>query len=613
MKNGNRSIPRIVYLFLIVLAGSMAYATIFQAPFVLDDGYIIGIGQTGSADILLHGGTRRFADLTFRLNYLLHGQSVVGYHITNLLIHLGSALMLFLLAETALAALGRTAPPPFSGEAEPVPQAFIPLAAALLFVVHPLQTQAVTYTIQRYTSLATLMYLASCWAYLRARISAERNEDKRHVALMSGVCVVCGVLALASKQIAATLPAMLLVLEIWLLGGKVLTRRFLAVAAACLAVTTIGMLAFSGWSVDTLLQTAQQFRDDQFFPRETYLLNQIHVVARYLGLLFVPIGQSLFHDPRIYFSLTDIPVLSSLLLHICLWFLVWIFFRHSRATSAEDHWEAPLLRLASLGIVWFYLALTVESSIIPIRHIMVEHRVYLPSAGFFLTLVSAMLLLVRRFRLPAVRVWIALGVTVVVLTGLAVARNRVWSDTLTLWQDAVSKAPDNSLARVNLGIDYFQRSRPEEALTNLMRALELNGNLLFNAKPPLAETLQQLRVDETRYSTGKELLGEGRVRIDGEMDAETGKRYASAMSNALGIAYEYRGDAEQARQKYVYALSLDPANNLAWYNLGLLAYRAGDTEQAVNAYLQLKSRNPDLAARLSAAMRPAASSSSSPR
>jgi tetratricopeptide (TPR) repeat protein len=596
-----------VQLTLIVLAGVIAYANSLQAPFVFDDGTIIAIGQSGFTEILLNGGSRRIVDLTFLFNYRLHGLDVAGYHITNLLIHLGGALMVYLLAETVLHAVSTR--PDSSGSlvntGVHAPADFIPLASALLFVVHPLQVQAVTYTIQRYTSLATLWYLVSCWSYLKARLNFEHNGHWRSALIPALACLASGILAIGSKQIAVTLPVMLLVLEIWLLGGRLLSRRFLAGAAGCLAIAMLGMFAAADWSLANLQQFAQTFRDDQFFPRETYLLNQTHVVARYLQLLSFPAGQSLCHAPQLNYSLTDLPVAVSLVLHTGLWVAAVGLFRVSRTGADTDSGAATLRRLISLGIVWFYLAMVVESSIIPIRHIMVEHRIYLPSVGFFLAATSALLLLAQRLRISAVRLWIVLGVTVILLTSLTVSRNRIWSDTLTLWEEAVRKAPDNSLARVNLGIDYFYRSRHEDALTNLMRALELNGKLLFDTRPPLAETLQQLGVDETRYSTGKELLGEGSVKIDGELEVEVGKKYASAMTNALGIAYEYRGENEQASRSYMYALSLDPANSLAWYNLGLLAFRADDKEQAVNAFLQLNMRDPRQAERLAADMRPA--------
>jgi len=177
-----RSFPALM----ILLVGILVYANTFQVPFVLDDHItIVRDTYVHSLDNFLPGATdykdnrpRIFSYLTFALNYHFGGLNVVGYHVVNLLIHLVAALLVYGLLRLTF----RT--PYFKGEAQNSisqpsvltpqsttlsPQSFIPLFAALLFIVHPVQIQAVTYIVQRVTSLATMFYLLSMFLYAATR------------------------------------------------------------------------------------------------------------------------------------------------------------------------------------------------------------------------------------------------------------------------------------------------------------------------------------------------------------------------------------------------------------------------------------------------------------
>jgi hypothetical protein len=597
---------RLLHIALIVLAGAAVYANTLHVPFIFDDYYCISvIGRQDMLDILLHGGPRRVSDLTFALNYRLHGLQLFGYHLVNLSIHLSAAVALYFLIVSALTALRHSffqhthlAEPGFS-------ERFIPLAVALLFVLHPLQTQAVTYTIQRYTSLATLFYLLSALCFLRARLAFEKNGRLSQTLLPGALALTAGLLALWSKQIAATLPVMLVVLEMILFRGRLLNRRFYGgCAALLLLVLFLGLIRWHGSSLeDFLIDLRHATSEDHNTSRITYLLTQTWVVATYLKLLVLPFGQNLMPDSPVYTTLRSVPVIAAISLHFSLITAALILFRMSRNNLLSHDWpRGALQRLAGLGIFWFYTAMLVESSIFPIRDVIFEHRIYLPSAGFFTTVAAGTALVLPAWRAGFKLAWMLLAAVCIILGSLTIARNQVWTSSLKLWQDTVNKSPRKFIALASLGSEYLLRNRPDKALPLIVRAIELKPGVDPGTILDLGTSLQGLHVDRTRFTTGREYVRAGSIGGTVDLDYSNLITWESLIQNNLALAYEYLGEPDKARTAYHHALRANPAYDPAWYNLGLLSLRRGDHEQAVNALMQLRKRRPDLADSLAAAM-----------
>lgn len=586
---------------LIVLAGVAGYLNSLHGQFILDDYPVISLqGPMKIGDILLHGGPRRVADATFALNYHLHGLQVVGYHLVNLAIHLAAAITLYCVVFSAQEALlsGSAS----DGEDSRFAVRFVPLAAALLFVSHPVQTQAVTYIVQRYTSLATLWYLLSVLCFIRARHAWERHGSPRHALLFGGASLVTGLCAAGSKQIAYTLPLILIMLERFLFQGRLLTRRFyLAGGTLILLVLAATLAAWHDRSLHDILNTLHRATsEDHFTSRLTYGLTQTRVVTIYLRLLCLPFGQSLFHDIATSNSLFSLPVIASLALHLSLLTAAVLLYRASgRRLNSGDRLPGALQRLAALGIVWFYSALLIESSIFPIQDVIFEHRIYLPSAGFFLAVAAVTAFVAHKRNGFTKAAWCLLVVTSILMTGLTFARNRIWSDPLLLWQDTAQKAPNKDLALSNLAGEYMKRYKPDKAIPLFVKALEINPYYLTSTKVHLGMALNWLTIDRARYTTGEEVVDirnqRGRVEL-GEKD-ETRLQYI--MHNNMGLAYEYLDNPEKAKEHYFSALKINATYDLAWYNLGLLSAQTGDKGLAISSLGQLKRLNPSLAESLS--------------
>ena len=555
-------------IVLILLAGGGVYANTLHVPFIMDDHAITSIGTRPLLDTILHGTARRVADLTFAVNYRLHGTDTPGYHIVNLAIHLAAALALYLLSVSALAAL--------RGESEPAPESgftarFIPAAAALLFALHPLQTQAVTYIIQRYTSLATLFYLLAALLFVRARLLHDRGAPPFCRLLPAAGCLLAGLLALGSKQIAATLPLMLIVLEIALFRGRLLGHRLVPFCAAGAGIVILVLLVTRGGSLqDTAYDLHHATSEDNNTPRLAYFLTQTRVMVLYLRLLLIPRGQSVFHDIGLSTSLTP-EVLPALALHVILIGTAILLLRRA---------DRAVPRLAALGICWFYVALLVEASFFPITDLIFEHRAYLPSAGIFLS-VSAVTAGLVRNRSAAL---ILLAIACLVLGSLTVARNRTWNDRLTLWQDTVAKAPGSYLAWGNLAGVHLERNRPDLAIRAYVRAIELNPGLNYNIQSLLGVSLQRMGLFEGRFAAP---TTDSTSRPAGP-DYGNMPRMGATLFNNLGLAYEYLGNPVKAREAYRSAIWADPGYDLAWFNMGLLAKNGGDGGQVAIALRELQ-------------------------
>jgi len=581
-------------LLLIALVGIVAYSNTFNVPFVLDDNYSIDFfGTSRIMDLLLHGTSRRVADVTFALNYKIHGTQLPGYHVTNLAIHLAAACTLFFLARSALRSLCGTEEENESSFLT----VFIPFASALLFVVHPVQTQAVTYTIQRYTSLSALFYLFSALTFIKSRCVFETGRDHQKSWLWAGVTLVSAVLALGSKQSAATLPVTLVVLEYVLFNGRLLNRRFFIVSGLLFMMMPLYLLYlwYVGTLGDFLFDLRHATADNIYMSRTTYFLTQTRVVVTYLRLLVFPINQNLFYDYPVYSSLLSGPVLASLALHSCLIIAAVILVRMSRDDMTTDRSQGACLRLAALGIAWFYITLAIESSFIPIRDVIFEHRLYLPSAGFFMTVTALTALAIRSRPARARTVWALLAISCLVLGATTIARNQVWGDALTLWQDTAKKSSNKGIVLINLAGEYLKRNMPEKALPLFVRGLEIDMSLSFREKIGIGASLKSLKVYGSRFSTGEEFIKPGGIFNSGVFDYSKASEWSGVIHNNLGLAYEYLMEPGKALQAYQTALTLNPTYDLAWYNLALLASKRGDTALVAEAIERLKPLNPPLA------------------
>lgn len=476
-----------IHVFLIFAVGLVAYSNTFQIPFAFDDisnivnnpavtGFRHFTGPSGANAFVVCDApkSRLVGRFTFALNYKIHGLNVTGYHIFNLAIHILNALLLYWIVTLTFRA-------PAMEPADNRNQQFtnvIALFSALLFISHPIQTQAVTYIVQRYASLATMFYLLSFACYIKSRLSAAKAKQY----LFYGISFVSAVLAMKTKEITFTLPVMIAMYEIMFFKRHPV-RKNLYLIPFLLPVFIIPLvLLFMDRPVGSLLSDASEAKGDQdTLSRSDYLFTEFRVIVTYIRLLFFPIRQNLDYDYPVYHSFFDPMVfLSVLFLALIISLGIYILYRYRDSS--------PHARLIPFGIFWFFIALLVESSIIPINDVIFEHRVYLPSAGAFIAMTASLFAAKKKLNhseiLISRPIILICALIIAVLSGITYYRNSIWQNEISLWSDVVKKSPDKARAHHNLGYAYQSKGMFDTAIEQYQSALRL--------KPDFAEAHNNL-------------------------------------------------------------------------------------------------------------------------
>jgi tetratricopeptide (TPR) repeat protein len=560
------------------------YSNSFSVPFQFDDKPNIVdkplIKQL--SNFLTFSGSRYVGFLTFALNYHVGRLNPFGYHLVNLLIHLINGGLVALLVLLLCRVADR---PPLAADAAaastsaPQTASWIALTTAALFLVHPVQTEAVTYIVQRFASLAALFYLLTVICYLRWRISPAARQRY----LWYGAALLSTVLAMKTKENTFTLPFMLLLVECVFFGLPT-RRRWLSLLPFLLTLAIIPLsLHMVHLSLhDTLGNGKTRFASDiTDISRPDYLFTQFRVIVTYLRLLILPIHQNLDYDYPVYHSLFQLPVFLSFLALLGLGGgALWLLLRKAASSTTEDPITSPIIKLAAFGVLWFFLTLSIESSIIPIRDVIYEHRLYLPSVGLFL---AASALLFGRAERRRLWVGAAVGLVVLVLAVATYERNTIWQSEQSLWQDVVRKSPRKARGHSNLGASFADQEQWTEALGEYQIALTLHPN---------QETFTAI---QTNLGNAYTSLG----RLDAAQQAYTAAissepAHATA-HNGLGNVYRLQGRAEPAFNEFQQALRLDPDSASTHNNLGLLFQAYGKLDAALQQFETAIRLNPEFA------------------
>jgi Flp pilus assembly protein TadD len=541
----------------IAVAGGVAYASAFPGAFVFDDAYHVAVNEKLDRPLAWFPGgdgyrgmpNRSLAMLTFALDRMVAGSDASFHRGVNVGIHVATALLVLAFAAAAFRA------PRIRGSALAPASWAVGLAAGLLFVTHPIQTQAVAYVVQRMTSLATLLYVAVAVLYVRWRNA--RDAGRGGPATWGGyaAALALALLATRAKEIAFTLPVALLLVEAVLFEGPWRARLLgLAPFAVTMVVIPLSTLATAAPAGEVFSDVTSATRVETTMGRGDYLLTELTVVARYLGLLVFPAGQTVDHDVARRTSLADPAVLGSaaLLAGLATAAVLLALAASPRRPRPAD----PATRLAALGIAWFFLGLSVESTFIPIVDPMVEHRVYLPFAGLSLAIATLLALGLRRVapRRPAEATVGVAALLAAVLGAVTFVRGAAWRSEEALWRDAVEKSPAKARPHHNLGVALDRQGRHADALVHLQEAVRLAPGF-----------------PQARESLGIRLALSGRVP---------------------------EGEAHLRR-----AIELAPSYAAPWYDLGLLRLEAGRCAEAVPYFeraVALRRDYPDAWANLAA-------------
>ena len=543
-------------LFLLLGATLTAYHNSFSTPFHFDD-YGTIIGNPAIASLWPPQGTtlaqRPLLHLSLAANYAVTGLRPWGYHLINLTIH-------SLAAVTVFAAVRRTLrlpvlQPRYGNAAEG-----LALAAALGWAVHPLQTQSVTYLVQRSESLMGLCYLLMFYCLIRA---AARPAQTRWAAL----AVACCALGMASKPVMVTAPLIALCYDRIFLSTSWAQlrrqRRWLhlglmatwVVLAACLArgpspakPTAGAGLAISPWA---------------------YAATQPGVILHYLKLALWPQPLCLDYGWPIARTTGAIlpPTLAvGLVIAATLWAL----------------WRAP--KVGFLGL-WAFGILAPTSTAFPLADAAMEHRMYLPLLSVILLAVLGGHEVVAR--LPSswqpLRRWCGPGLVIACAAALTMGtinRNATYRSALTMWSDVVANRPQNARGHLYLGNALDVSGRTEEAAAHFQEALRL--------RPDYAEA---------HVNLGNALMTMNRLE-EAATHVEEALRIKPDFLHAhlsLGVVRLRQGRLEEAAEQLQEALRIDPDVALAHNNLGQVFFEQDRLEEAMAEYREAIRLDPRLA------------------
>ncbi len=544
---------------LLVVAGIWAYHNSLRGPFIFDDGpsitdnphlhHLWPLNTVLSAPPYSTVNGRPTVCLTLALNYALGGLNVWGYHAFNLVVHLASTLLLFGILRRTFA--GKKLRDRF-GTASTGLAAMI----ALLWELHPLQTECVDYVVQRTELLMGLFLLLTLYCTLRG--SQSTHPRKWYLAAI-GACA----LGMGSKEVMVSAPLIVLLYD------RVFLASSFRESWRQRGALYIGLAAT--WLILAMLVATTPHSRTGFgingLTSWDYLKTEAGVVAYYLRLAVWPRPLAIdYEDWPIAFSLMDwlVPGIAIVgLLGATLW---------------------ALRNRPSMGFLgaWFFLILAPTSSFLPnVGEVAADRRMYLPLAALITLAVTGTFILGKRSisatgRLAALG-WVVGGFVMLLFASMTIQRNRDYRSELTIWQDTVAKRPANPRAHDNLGIILAQLGNAPDAITQYELALRID--------PRVSEPHYNLA--NALWQTGRrdEALGQYQeaLRINpGDIKAHT----------KLGNVLQQIGRPQEAIEQYKQALQINPDYADAHNNLGVALVGRDRISEGITHYQQALQINP---------------------
>jgi tetratricopeptide (TPR) repeat protein len=538
---------------LITICGLLLFFGSLQSPFLYDDAHsIVDNPHTQSLEPFKHKLT--FGDLlnrnvllfTFALNRVIGGEQVLGYHLVNVLIHILVALLVYLIAREL--SLSHVSSRKYS-------QA-LPLLAAMLMLFHPMSVESVAYLSSRSSLLATLFFLLGFYFFLRWQKFNNQSEAgiKNNFRLMW--VLIFFILGIGSKEIAVTLPLMILA-ALWVWNPKRNFRQWLKTSALILLPLAM-YIAYRTYTLGGLFRlnaAPTAGINEQVF----YFLTQFKVLLTYyLTKIFLPFNLNFEPDVRLIENIADPVWMLALSGLVLLGVLV------ARRGSS---WM-------QFGFLWALLTILPTSSLIPLKQIAVEHRTYLPGVGLslvFAAMFSWALAKHRNFIFPV-------SILLILFSILTLNRGLDFRSRIDIWKDTIKKSPAKALVHNNLASAYLDAKRHDEARTHLVKVLKLNPNHIEGHL-----NLGHILVAEENWAAAQQYF-------DNALALGTEKPVA--YFNA-GLCRLLQGAPRQAIAFMQKAVDLKPQDASFHFHLGNAYKDLGQSDKALHAFRQTLKIEPD--------------------
>ena len=492
-----------------------AYWNSLWVPFVFDDLQTIQRNASVRFGELGLGGTRTILFKTFALNSLWSGQEVWSYHVVNFVLHFLNGLLVYAAARQIFRLL-------YTDTQRC--RMYAALAAAF-FLLHPVQTESVTYISSRSELLSTFFYLAGFLAFAL--------WPQNRVGFVCSLAVAAlYFLGMGSKETAVTLPAAIFLYD-FLFVSKAAIR-------SVLSKWRFYLIYVLGASAAVYFLLAVELKDSvgSHLPGNLsswrYFLTETRVIVRYIRLVFFPVGLNLDYDFRPSSSLFEPAVLFSAVFLCSVLLLGWFLRR-----------RAPVF---AFSILWFFVTLSPTSSFVPIVDVIFEHRLYLPMAGVAISFPLLVEFLFRKLNFQWVEQKAVLATSCLLLGALligTVARNYTWGDEVRLFSDVLAKSPLKERPYNGLAWAHYKRGEYDQAAAVMEQAVEK----LPNKAADSWDTLGNMYLKQGRYDRAIALF-------EKETHVFNDERLATTYNN-LGMAYLYVWTDLQNRRNQLAAHEFD--------------------------------------------------------
>jgi len=596
-----------ILVFVVAALAVLPYINALKNEFVLDDIAIVvenplirdvgNVGRifttnywgTGSSDpsIIDSGLYRPLTVFSYAVDYSAWKLDPVGYHAVNVALHAIASVLLFFVALDILAS--------------PIAAA----ATAAVFAVHPTHTEAVTSIVGRAELLAALFFIAAFW-FARSRVQEESGvtsvAPRNRALARAGIAALCYLMGMLSKEIAVTLPA-ILVLDDWLhrdelrRGGPAM-RRFIVVRYAALGAALAIYIALRFHAVAGRGNVWPGFIGVSPGAR---ILTASRVVAEYIGLFIYP------HTLLADYWKTSVPIASSVvdplvLLSLALW----------AAVAAAAFTKLRSERAALLALGWFFVTIAPVSNVFfPIGVGKAERILYLPSAGLCLFVgwifVESEKVIRKRWILP-----VALAPVLFALMARTIRRNTDWHDNLSLALATLEVAPSSPLMNDIAAGEFVKRGQPRRAIPLLQEALRQAPTMPLLLTHLGAAYYAQGQLDQAIAEYTQAITSNPR---DADAHANLGVAYLDKQQinagvseltialqlnphsadahNNLGTVYLDRQQLEAAIAEFNASLRTNPGSAQTHNNLGVALFRQGRFAEAADQYRQALTLRPD--------------------
>lgn len=590
-----RSIPftenKILHVAIIIILGLIVYSNTYSGSMHLDDISSIMFNRAIQNDwtiasIWKYSQNRFLPYLSLAVNYKWGELDTIGYHVFNIIIHLTNGLLVYWLTQLIFSTPAMKAHAGLKSK--------IAFFTAVLFISHPLATQSVTYITQRIAAMAALFYFFSMALYIKGRIT----EGNAKYLYLTGA-IITAILSFLSKENSYTLPFSILLLELFFFNTEKIRINLKSKSTIIAILVSVGFISFAVLKFSTaVFKTLKpDFTTDyKTISSVDYLLTQLSVIPKYIQLLILPINQNLDYDYPLANSFFEFSTIVGCLIILALLSLAIYLVNKNR--------------IVSFGILFFFLAISIESSIIPIADLIFEHRTYLPSFGFFI-LLSSLLLTLPNLQKKQLGIGI-LSIVVLINSVLAYNRNKIWENDELLWTDVISKSPNKVRPYNSRGSYYWLNERNEEAIADYSKAIALhpdyleayyNRALVYNKLNKYKEALDDYS-KVISFKPNDPLGYKSRIDIFIKMKRtdlayndyckliELEPNDATTYLNRANVLKEQHKN-EAAIADYNKALSLDIKNATTYYNRALLFQDIQQNDNAIEDYTNAIKYKPD--------------------